>query len=71
MKLAEQLTELRGMTADDLRAKAKELDDQIFRVRLQLSMGQTESAAKVKPLRRERARVKTVLTEKEAKGGKA
>jgi len=70
MKLAEQLSELRGLTPEDLRAKAKELDDQIFRVRLQLSMGQTESAAKVKPLRRERARVKTVLTEK-AKGGKA
>jgi large subunit ribosomal protein L29 len=70
MKAAEQMTELRGLTATDLAAKAKELDDQIFRVRLQLSMGQTESAAKVKPLRRERARVKTVLTEK-AKGGKA
>ena len=70
MKLAEKLSELRGLTPADLHAKAKELDDQIFRVRLQLSMGQTESAAKVKPLRRERARVKTVLTEK-AKGGKA
>jgi large subunit ribosomal protein L29 len=70
MKAAEQMTELRGLTATDLAAKAKELDDQIFRVRLQLSMGQTESAAQVKPLRRERARVKTVLTEK-AKGGKA
>ncbi len=70
MKHAEQLSELRGLTADDLRAKAKDLDEQIFRVRLQLSMGQTESAAKVKPLRRERARVKTVLTEK-SKGGKA
>ena len=64
MKIAEQLTELRGMTPADLRAKVKELDDQLFRVRLQLSMGQTESAAKVTPLRRERARVKTVLREK-------
>ena len=67
MKVAEQLTELRGMTADDLRAKVKDLDDQLFRVRLQLSMGQTESASKVKPLRRERARVKTVLREKGVK----
>ena len=39
MKVAEQLTELRGLTAEDLRAKATDLDDQIFRVRLQLSMG--------------------------------
>jgi len=67
MKVAEQLTELRGMTADDLRAKVKDLDDQLFRVRLQLSMGQTESAGKVTPLRRERARIKTVLREKGVK----
>jgi large subunit ribosomal protein L29 len=68
MKLAERLVELRSMSADDLKTKSKELDEQIFRVRLQLSMGQKESAAKVQPLRRERARVKTVLREKGVKG---
>jgi large subunit ribosomal protein L29 len=67
MKIAEQLTELRGLTAEDLKAKSKDLDDQIFRVRLQLSMGQNESAGKVQPLRRERARIKTVLREKGVK----
>jgi large subunit ribosomal protein L29 len=67
MKIAEQLTELRGLTADDLRAKAKELEDQMFRTRLQLSMGQMEAAGKVKPMRRERARIKTVLREKGVK----
>ena len=67
MKVAEQLTELRGLTAEDLRAKATDLDDQNVRVRLQLSMGQNESAGKVKPLRRERARIKTVLREKGVK----
>ena len=67
MKIAEQLTELRGLTADDLRAKAKELEDLMFRTRLQLSMGQTEAAGKVKPMRRERARIKTVLREKGVK----
>ena len=70
MTLAEHLTDLRGLAAVALEHKVLALDEQIFRVRLQLSMGQTESAAKVKPLRRERARVKTVLTEK-SKGGKA
>jgi large subunit ribosomal protein L29 len=64
MKVAELMTELRGLTAEDLTARVKDLDDRIFRVRLQLSMGQTEAAAKVTPLRRERARVLTVLTEK-------
>jgi large subunit ribosomal protein L29 len=64
MKVREQLSELRGLTVDDLRQKANELDDQVFRLRLQKSMGQAESGNKMRPLRRERARVKTVLREK-------
>ena len=64
MKIAEFLTELRGLGVEDLRQRAKDLDDQIFRLRLQRSMGQAEAGNKVRPLRRERARVKTVLAEK-------
>ena len=64
MKVGEQLSELRGLTVDDLRQRARELDDQVFRLRLQKSMGQAESGNKMRPLRRERARVKTVLREK-------
>jgi large subunit ribosomal protein L29 len=67
MKVAELLNELRGLTVDDLRQRARELDDQVFRLRLQKSMGQTESAHKIRPLRREAARVQTVLREKGAK----
>ena len=43
----------------------KELDDQLFRLRIQKSMGQAEAAQKLKGLRRDLARVKTVLREKE------
>jgi large subunit ribosomal protein L29 len=68
MKVAEQLTDLRGRTADDLKQRAHELDDQVFRLRIQKSMGQAESGNKMRPLRRELARVKTVLREKGAKG---
>ena len=68
MKVTEHLTELRGLPADDLRAKALELDEQLFRLHLQQSMGQAEAGNKLRPLRRERARVKTVLREKAAKG---
>ena len=64
MKVAEQLTELRGLTAEDLKQRAKDLDDQVFRLRIQRSMGQAESGNKIRPLRRELARVKTVLREK-------
>ena len=64
MKVTEQLTELRGLTADDLHQKVRDLDEQVFRLRLQKSMGQAESGHKLRPLRRELARVKTVLQEK-------
>ena len=68
MKVTEQLSDLRARTAEDLAQRARELDDQVFRLRIQKSMGQAESGHKMKPLRRELARVKTVLKEKEAKG---
>jgi large subunit ribosomal protein L29 len=64
MKVVEQLSELRGLSADDLRQRARDLDDQVFRLRIQRSMGQAESGNKIRPLRRELARVKTVLREK-------
>ena len=64
MKVGELLAELRGLSVDDLRQRARDLDDQVFRLRLQKSMGQAEAGNKMRPLRRERARVKTVLREK-------
>jgi large subunit ribosomal protein L29 len=64
MKVTEQLAELRGLPVEDLRQKAQDLDDQVFRLRMQQSMGQEESGHRMRPLRRELARVKTVLREK-------
>jgi large subunit ribosomal protein L29 len=66
MKVGEQLTELRGLPVEDLRQRARELDDKVFRLRLQKSMGQGESGNRIRPLRRELARVRTVLREKGA-----
>ena len=57
--------ELRDQSVEDLRQKARELDDQLFRLRLQKSMGQLESPLKVRTSRRELARIKTVIREKE------
>ena len=67
MKVTDLLTDLRGMNADDLRKRATDLEDQVFRLRLQSSMGQGEAGNKVRSLRKELARLKTVLGEK---GGK-
>jgi len=60
-----KIGEFRDLGADELKQRVKDLDDQLFRLRIQKSMGQIEAAQKVKSLRRDRARVKTVLREKE------
>ena len=57
--------DIRELGVDELHAREKDLDDQLFRLRIQKSMGQLEAAQKLKSLRRDRARVKTVLREKE------
>ena len=58
--------DLRDLGADELGVKERELTDQLFRLRIQKSMGQLEAAHKLKTLRRDLARVKTVLREKES-----
>ena len=58
--------EFRDLAVDELRQREKDLDDQLFRLRIQKSMGQFEAAHKLKALRRDLARVKTVLREKES-----
>ena len=59
--------ELRDLAVDELGAKERELTDQLFRMRLQKSMGQLESPDKVRAVRRDLARVKTVLRQKRAR----
>ena len=56
--------EIRELTVDDLRARIKDLEDQTFRLRIQKSMGQLEAPGKMKTIRRERARILTILKEK-------
>ena len=56
--------ELRDMDAESLRSKGQELDDQLFRMRIQKSLGQLEAPGKIKDVRRDLARVKTLLREK-------
>ena len=60
-------TEIRELTVDDLRERVKDLDDQIFRLRIQKSMGTLEAPGKVREMRRDLARIKTILKEKTAK----
>ena len=57
--------EVRDLGVDELRQRVTDLDDQLFRLRIQKSMGQIEAAHKLKAVRRDLARIKTVLREKE------
>jgi len=56
--------EIRGLNVDELNGKVKDLQDQVFRLRIQKAMGQLDTPSKTRTVRRELARVKTVLREK-------
>jgi large subunit ribosomal protein L29 len=60
--------EIRELGVDELRAREKDLDDQLFRMRIQKSMGQLEAPARVRGLRKDLARIKTILREKAQAG---
>ena len=57
---------LRELNTDELRGKERELQEQLFRLRFQKSLGQLDNALKLREVRRDIARVKTVLREKSA-----
>jgi large subunit ribosomal protein L29 len=59
-----KVQEVREMSVDDLRLQEKDLRDQVFRMRIQKAMGQTDTPTKVRDLRKDLARVLTVLREK-------
>jgi large subunit ribosomal protein L29 len=60
-----EAAELRDLSVEDLQARAKELEDQLFRMRIQQSLGQLDAPLKLRFTRRDLARVKTVITEKQ------
>jgi large subunit ribosomal protein L29 len=58
--------QVRELGNDELKGKEKELQEQLFRLRFQKSLGQLDNALKLREVRRDIARVKTVLREKSA-----
>ena len=59
-----KVAEFRDLNADELQQRVKDLDDQLFRLRIQKSMGQLEAPTKIRDVRRDLARIKTVLRQK-------
>jgi large subunit ribosomal protein L29 len=56
---------IRNLTDAELKHQERELNDQLFRLKFQMKMGQTESLKKVRGLRRDIARVKTIARQRE------
>jgi large subunit ribosomal protein L29 len=56
--------QLREKTADELQTRERELVEQLFKLRFQRATGRIESPAKMRQVRREIARIKTLLNEK-------
>ncbi len=63
--------ELQELNEDDLRNRERDLDDQIFRLRIQKAMGHLDVPLKLRQVRRDLARVKTVLRQKTAPAGRS
>jgi len=58
-------SKVREMGTEELKTKEGELQEQLFRLRFQKSLGQLDNALKIRETRRDIARVKTVLREKQ------
>lgn len=61
---------IRNLTSDELVHQEKESMDQLFRLKFQMKMGQTESLNKIRGLRKDIARMKTIARQREL-GGEA
>ena len=57
--------QIREMSVDELKGKERELNEQLFRLRIQKSVGQLDNGLKIRATRRDIARLKTILKEKQ------
>jgi len=63
------IEKIRNLTDAELMHQQRELSDQLFKMKFQLRMGQTESLKKIRELKKDIARIKTVVRQKELAGG--
>ena len=57
-------TELRNLTKEELEQRSGEMKKEMFNLRLQQTSGQLEKPSRIKELRRDLARVNTVMTQR-------
>jgi large subunit ribosomal protein L29 len=68
---AMKASDLRGRTADELNDQAETLGKEIFNLRFQRASGQLENTARVRQARRDIARIRTILGERQRAAAKA
>ena len=62
--------EIRELTDEEMQGKAQELSEELFRLRLRRGTGQIEDAMRIRKIRRDVARVKTIQRERLRTAGK-
>ena len=60
-----ELAKIRSLSDDELLAQEKTSAEQLFRLRFQVSMGQSDGVKKLRELRKEIAQIKTIARERE------
>lgn len=60
-----KIKEIRDLNVDELNQKDRELGEELFKLRLRHASGQLESPAQMRRVRREMARIKTIMRQKE------
>jgi len=63
--MAKRVEKMRDQDTPELKERQNELAEQVFRLRFQLSTGQAEAVTKLRSARKDLARVKTLLRERE------
>ena len=61
---------VRDLDETELRNQLREIDEKMFRLHFQMSMGQMEGLKNVRAMRKTRARINTILRERELAGAK-
>lgn len=63
-----KIRELRELSVDELKQREMELQDQLFKLRFQKSLGQLDNPMKIRNIKRDIARIKTLLKEFQERG---
>ena len=62
---------IRNLSEDELKQQGRQAAEQLFRLRFQMKLGQNEGVKKLRDLRKDIARIKTIEREREIQAGSA